>query len=208
MGAEEPACQRGDGDDRNDQARRRGEEKAQEHQRHRCHRHPPAPVPTAQPAEPGRSRTAQQIDQEDRAREGLGQIERRIDQPVAEVIVGRHEAAHQQEGDKEQLNQSGVAQVRPERGPEMAERDADFRLETPRCRQEPDEQSRRRDSEGAHDRQRDTPGLREIDQDAGEDAPEHTAIGVAGDVETHGRPEVSWIHLFREIGHRHRRHAG
>ncbi len=56
---------------------------------------------------------------EDRADLRLIETERRVDEPVADVVVQRHEAAHQYEAGRKKKRQSAVPQMRRKRAPMM-----------------------------------------------------------------------------------------
>ncbi len=94
---------------------------AERHQRDRGQDDLSAAEAPCEVARDRRGDRAQKIDDEDEADRRLAQREGRRREMKADVIVGGDEGAHEQEAERVEQAQAGVAEVHPDRGPDRDE---------------------------------------------------------------------------------------
>ncbi|PAV68213.1 hypothetical protein WR25_13581 [Diploscapter pachys] len=204
MRAEKADRHQRDADDDQPQRCRRRDGDARDQHDDRQPEHPSPPDPSRKAAEQRRTHRSQDIEQEDHADRRLAEAIRRRDQAEARVIVQRDEQAHQQEGFGVEQRQRPVAQQDRDAGERVARGARD---EAARRRCQPAKRLRHHHAGEADAAQRPAP-IRDVRDQAGDQSPAHAAQRAAGDVQPHRRAHRRRIHLFGDIGHGDRRHAG
>ncbi|KOT25168.1 transport, MFS family domain protein [Burkholderia mallei] len=180
---------------------------APEHHREARDQHAAAAERIGEPSRQRGCDDAHQIDDEDRADRRLPHRIRRREQPIADVVVERDEAAHQHERHREQHGQLALAaEMMGERRAVMREVQAAARHEMARRRQQHAEREHRREAEHADRAHRDAP-REQVGENAGDHAPRHPADRGAADIEPHRESEPVRVHFFGEIRHRDGGHA-
>ncbi len=146
-----------------------------------------------------------QVEHRQQTDHGLAEVERLGNQSIADIVVQRDEAAHQQKALQEQPGQAGIAEVQAV-ALQQSLRAQRSRTEVPRFRQKAPEQQGRQQRQPAHQSQHAMPG-QVVHQHAAQQASAHAADGVAANVQPHCQAQMVGMDLLAQVGHGHCSHA-